>query len=288
MNAPARNIARNTPKAAVYFILLMYLVAVVFPMIWLLYTSLKSDREIFLHPFRLPDFSDLQWSNFTRAWTDGNVQAFFLNSVILSLATLALTVLIASMAAYALARFHFRLASPLSFFFLAGLIVPVQLVVVPLFFQMGAMGLLNSHLGLLLVYVATALPFGIFVLIGFFRTIPSSLYEAAVIDGAGQWRTFWSVMLPLARPGTISVAIFTFLGTWNEYLMAFMFLSGAKTETLGTLPLGLAKLTLDSQHRSDWGAAFAGLVITMLPCLAVYVLLQRHLTQGITLGGVKG
>jgi ABC-type glycerol-3-phosphate transport system permease component len=148
--------------------------------------------------------------------------------------------------------------------------------------------LLNSRIGLLLVYVAFGMPFAIFILAGFFRSLPSGLHESALMDGAGELRAFWSIMLPLAKPGLITVGIFAFLGAWNEFFMAFMFLSGENAQDLRTLPLGLANLTIVSQFRSDWGMAFAGLVLMMLPTMLVYGFLQRHLTKGITVGALKG
>ena len=150
------------------------------------------------------------------------------------------------------------------------------------------MGMLNSRLGLLTVYLAFGMPFAIFILTGFFKYLPASLHESALIDGAGEFRAFWSIMLPLARPGLITVGIFSFLGTWNEFFMAFMFLSGEGSEALRTLPLGLANITIVSQYRSDWGLAFAGLVLMMVPTMVMYMFLQRHLTKGITLGALKG
>jgi ABC-type glycerol-3-phosphate transport system permease component len=275
-------------SAAAYAALLIYALSIVYPMFWLLYTPLKEDSRIFLDPFALPDLSNLQWANFIRAWTDSRFSGYFANSAVITVATVMLTTLFSAMAAYALSRFAFRGARPLLFYFLAGMMIPLQLAIVPLFFQMKQMDLLNSRLGLLLVYVANGLPFGIFVLTGFFRSLPSSLHEAALIDGAAEWRAFWSVMLPVARPGLITVAIFTFLGTWNEYFMAFMFLSGKGAEALRTLPLGMANLTLASQYQSNWGIAFAGLVLMLLPVLGIYILLQRHLVSGVSAGAVKG
>ena len=272
----------------VYLVLLGYLVVVVYPMVWLLYTSLKTDKDIFLNPFELPALSNLQWRNFANAWTKGNFGDYFLNSVVMTVLTVVLVVLSSSMAAYALSRFQFRGARPLFFYFLAGLMIPLQLGIVPLFFQMKDLDLLNSRWGPLTVYVAFGMPFSIFILTGFFRSLPSALYESALIDGASEFRAFWSIMLPLARPGLITVAIFSFLGTWNEFFMAFMFLSGKGSEHLRTLPLGLANLTIVSQYRSDWGMAFAGLVLVMLPTLLVYSLLQKHLSKGITMGALKG
>ncbi|MGQ9730777.1 MAG: carbohydrate ABC transporter permease [Candidatus Zipacnadales bacterium] len=272
----------------IYVVLLAYFLVVVYPMVWLLYTSLKTDKDIFLNPFELPRWGELQWVNFTNAWTKGHFGDYFANSVFMTISTVALVLLLSSMAAYALARFHFHGARPLFFYFLAGLMVPLQLAIVPLFFQMKDLGLLNSRLGLLTCYVAFGMPFSIFILTGFFKSLPTELYESALIDGANEFRAFWTIMLPLARPGLITVAIFSFLGTWNEFFMAFMFLSGKGSEPLRTLPLGLANLTIISQYRSDWGMAFAGLVLVMLPTLLVYSFLQKHLSKGITMGALKG
>jgi len=268
-----------------YGVLIAYLVVVVYPMLWVVATSLKHDREIFLHPFTLPNIADLQWSNFGRAWIQGQFDHYFLNSVIVTVVTVAATMVLAAMAAYALARFTFRGSRPIFFYFLAGLMIPLQMAIVPLFFQMKAFHLLDSRFGLMTVYVAFGLPFAIFVMTGFFKSLPASLHESALIDGAGEFRAFWSIMLPLARPGLITVGIFSFLGTWNEFFMAFMFLSSDETRTL---PLGLANITIASQYRSDWGMAFAGLVLMMLPTMLVYFVLQKHLVKGITLGAMKG
>ena len=275
-------------KSLVYCALCSYLVIVLFPMLWLLYTSLKTDREIFLNPFSLPVLDDLQWVNFTNAWTKGFFGEYFFNSVLLTVATVLGSLLLSAMAAYALARFTFPGVRPLFFYFLAGLMVPLQLAIVPLFFQMKAFGLLNSRWGMLIVYVAFGMPFAVFILTGFFKSLPSGLHESALIDGAGEFRAFWSIMLPLARPGLITVGIFSFLSTWNEFFMAFMFLSGEGSQHLRTLPLGLANITIVSQYRSDWGMAFAGLVLIMTPTLVVYGFLQQYLTKGITVGALKG
>jgi len=272
----------------VHVILWSYVVLVVYPMFWLMVTSLKSDRDIFLKPFDLPALNELRWDNFSSAWTRGRFGVYFLNSVLVTGVTVVLTVLLASMAAYALARFTFRGSRMLLFYILAGLMIPGQLAIVPLFFQMKSLGLLDSRLGLTLVYLAGNMPFAIFVLTGFFKSLPSSLHEAAVIEGAGEFRVFRSVMLPLARPGLITVGIFTFLGTWNEYFTAFILLSGKSSERVGTLPLGLANITIVSQYRASWGMAFAGLVLLMLPVLLVYVVLQRHMSKGLTMGALKG
>jgi raffinose/stachyose/melibiose transport system permease protein/N-acetylglucosamine transport system permease protein len=172
--------------------------------------------------------------------------------------------------------------------FLAGLMIPAQLAMVPLFFELRALGLLNSRAGLILVYVANGLPFAIFILAGFFRSLPRTLYEAAIIDGCGEFMAFRRVMLPLARPGLVTVAIFQFIGVWKEYFFAFMLIGGDAEGAARTLPLGLANLAIAAQYRADYGMLFAGLVMVMIPILVVYVALQKHLVKGVTAGALKG
>ena len=286
-------------KPILFLLLLAYAALVVFPLFWLFYSSLKPDRDIFLHPFSLPALHDLHWSNFANAWTNAHFRDFFFNSVVVTFSTVIVTTFLAAMAAYAVARFEFPLAKPILFYFLAGLMIPLQLAIVPLFFQLKGMELLNSRPGLFMVYLAFGFPFSVFILAGFFRTLPASLHESALLDGASEFQAFWHVMLPLARPGLITVAIFLFLGNWNEFFVAFITMSGKPpNESLHgfarflaeprTLPLGLANITIVSNYRSDWGMAFAGLTLMMLPTMIAYVFLQKHLTKGITAGAIKG
>jgi len=203
-------------------------------------------------------------------------------------ASVALIVGLGAMAAYALARFYHPAGRVVFWLFLAGLMIPAQLAVIPLFFELRALALLNSKLGLVLVYTANGLPFAIFILAGFFRSLPRSLYEAAVIDGCGEFTAFWRVLLPLARPGLVTVAIFQFIGVWKEYFFAFMLTGGDVANRARTLPLGLANLSITSQFRSDYGMLFAGLVLVTLPILILYLLLQRHIVKGVSAGALKG
>ncbi len=300
---------------AKYLLLVAYLVAVVFPMLWVLYTSAKSTQEIYENPFGLPkvimapdaEAAETLADNYRRAWTDSHFGSYFGNSIKVVLISLALILLLGSMSAYALARFEFVGQGFLYMLFVAGLLIPMQLILIPLFFQYtdiselatemlrptaAALGLgqltvslHDSHAGLILIYVAASLPFTVFVLTAFFRTLPNELREAALMDGASEYRVYSTVMMPLARPGLVTVAIFNFLGLWNEYLFGLVFL---QSDTLKTLPLGLASISMQAQYKSDFGILFAGLVITMVPTLLVYILLQERITKGITLGALKG
>jgi ABC-type glycerol-3-phosphate transport system permease component len=279
---------RKFPQAAIATLLLAYAAWVVFPMVWLAYSSLKPDAAIFRDTFALPQLDDLRFDNYVRAWRGASFGDYFFNSVLVTAVSVALIVGLGAMAAYALARFYHPAARVTFWLFLAGLMIPAQLAVVPLFFEMKALGLLNSRLGLILVYTANGLPFAVFVLAGFFRALPRSLYEAATIDGCGEFAAFWRVMLPLARPGLVTVAIFQFIGVWKEYFFAYMLVGGDPDGSSRTLPLGLANLSITSQFRTDYGMLFAGLVLVTIPILVVFIALQRHIVKGIAAGALKG
>jgi N-acetylglucosamine transport system permease protein len=298
-----------------YLVLSAYLAAVVFPLCWLLYTSGKSTQEFFRNPLGLPEAitspgrggAATLLSNYTNAWVGSHFSLYFMNSLKVVAISLALTLLLGSMAAYVLARFEFRGRRLFQTLFLSGLLIPMQLILIPLFFEFSTIGetlthwfappvralgwgdltisLHDSHFGLILIYVAASLPFTVFTLTGFFRTLPNEVREAAMMDGASEYRIFFQVMMPLARPGLVTVAIFNFLGLWNEYLFGLVFLT---SDRLKTLPLGLASISIQAQYKSDFGLLFAGLVIAMLPTLFVYLVLQEKLTKGITVGAVKG
>jgi len=272
----------------IFAVLAGYLLWVVYPMAWVAYSSLKTDESIFREAFSLPPLNALQTDNYARAWSEARFGDYFINSILVTVSSVALIVLLGAMTAYALARFYHPLGQGVFWLFLAGLMIPVQLSIVPLFFELRALGLLNSRLGLVLVYTANGLPFAIFILAGFFKSLPRSLYEAAVVDGCSEASAFWRVMLPLAKPGLVTVAIFQFIGIWKEYFFAFMFTSGDAGASVRTLPLGLANLSITSQYRSDYGMLFAGLVIVTVPILIVFIALQKHLVKGVTAGALKG
>ena len=298
-----------------YLILSVYLIAVVFPLCWLFYTSGKSTQEFYRNPLGLPEAithpgrvtAATLVTNYANAWNGSHFSLYFVNSLKVVSISLALTLLLGSMAAYVLARFEFRGRAIFQTLFLSGLLIPMQLILIPLFFEFSEIGetltrwlappvralgwgeltisLHDSHFGLILIYVAASLPFTVFTLTGFFRTLPNEVREAAMMDGASEYRAFFQVMMPLARPGLVTVAIFNFLGLWNEYLFGLVFLT---SDRLKTLPLGLASISIQAQYKSDFGLLFAGLVIAMLPTLFVYLVLQEKLTKGITVGAVKG
>lgn len=299
------------PQIFIYLLLAIWLVIVAVPFLWLLVSALRTSQEFVANPFGIPwiftgapeGYGDpVQGfvNNFRNAWVESNFSRYFVNSVIVTVISLAGILGVGSLAAYALARFDFRGNRILFLYFIGGMMVPAQLVLIPLFFQFSTMAEIGSAVlaplglelvlhdtftGIILIYIAVSLPFTILILTGFFRTLPEELREAAILDGCGEGRIFWQVMLPLARPGLVAAGIFNFIGLWNEYLFALVFLTGPDKKTL---PLGLAGVSMQAQYRTDFGLLFAGLVIVIIPTLLAYLVMQRQLTQGITMGALKG
>ena len=283
--AGSRRLSRTVAFAA----LMGYAAWLVFPMVWVAYSSLKGDDAIFSNVLALPAASALHTDNYARAWKGARFGDYFINSVVVTALSVALIVALGSMAAYALAevlpsrgtnrvRTHdrgsddSRAAGGGSAILRAALPRPPRI----------------PRTGLVLVYTANGLPFAIFILAGFFRTLPRSLYEAAIVDGCGEFSAFWRVLLPLARPGLVTVAIFQFIGVWREYFYAFMLVSGDSSGAARTIPLGLANLSIAAEYRTEYGMLFAGIILVTLPILVVYVALQRQIVRGIAAGALKG
>jgi ABC-type glycerol-3-phosphate transport system permease component len=275
-------------SAVAFAALLGYSAWLVFPMVWVGYSSLKRDDAIFRDALAPPPLGALATDNYARAWSQAHFGGYFLNSAVVTVASVALIVALGATAAYALTKFSHPLGRVAFALMVAGLTIPAQLSIVPLFFELRAAGLLNSRLGLILVYTANGLPFAVFILAGFFRSLPRSLYEAAVVDGCGEFSAFWRVLLPLARPGLVTVAIFQFIGIWKEYFLAFMLVNGDASGSARTLPLGLANLSIAAEYRTEYGMLFAGIILVMLPILLVYVALQGRIVRGIAAGALKG
>lgn len=270
-------------KSFVQLFLVIYGLTVGVPFLWVLMNSFKKGSEIVSSPWSTP--SQLEILNYANAWNKANIGAFFLNSIGVTVCTLLILIPVGAMAAYVLARYPFRGSKQLFTVFLAGMMFPQFLTIIPLYFLMGSLRLQDSLPGLVLVYVAYSLSFTIFVLHGFFEGLPKELAEAAMIDGAGHARTFRSVMLPLARSGIMVVALFNAIGLWNEYPLALVLISSTEKQTL---PLGIAKIAMAQQYQSDWGALFAGLVIVMLPVILVYLAFRERIQETMIAGAVKG
>ncbi len=272
-----------TVNAVSQLLLAFWAIVVIFPFVWMVITALKTDPEILSSPWTLP--ASLQWDNFTRAWTQARIGRFFVNTMMVLAGSLTGTLIVSSMAAYVLARFSFPGRQAIYYGFVAGLMFPVFLALVPLYFLVNDLHLLATYQGLSLVYIAYSLPFTIFFLTAFFKTLPAELGEAAILDGASQYQIFFQIMMPLARPGLIAMGIFNFLGQWNQFLLPLVLMPD---ENKYLLSQGLYFLAVQQGYQNDYGALFAAMVITMIPTLIVYILFQRRLEAGLTAGALKG
>ena len=282
VDAPALSGRRNRTNPLPQMAMLCWAVVTALPLLWAVVSSFKTDNEILNSPWSLP--SSPQFGNWARAWTSANIGRYFLNSLIVVGGALVLTMLLGALVAYALARYEFRGNRLIYYTFVAAMFFPVFLALVPLFFVVQQLGLLGTYPGLILVYAAYAVPFTVFFLHAFFRTLPSEIAEAAFLDGCSHGAVFFRVMLPLARPGLTAVGIFNFLGLWNQYLLPLVLNPDPDRYVLAQ---GLAALSVSQGYRSDWGGLFAGLTIAMLPVLVAYVAFQRHIRAGMTAGAVK-
>jgi N-acetylglucosamine transport system permease protein len=268
--------------------LLIWGAMVVLPLLWAVASSFKTDAQISRDPLALP--TGLHWENFSNAWTTGRIGDLFLNTVLVVTGGVLLTMLLGSMVAYVLARYPFPGNRAIYWLFVAGLTLPIFLALVPLYQVVANLGAsipflgLNSYVMLILVYVAYSLPFTVFFMHSFFRTLPSAIAEAAVVDGASHTTLFFRVMLPMARPGLISIGIFNVIGQWNQWLLPTLLMqpqSGSE-EKNAMLTQGLIELSVNQGYQGDYGALFAGMTIAMLPILAVYILFQRQVQAGLT------
>ncbi|MDT0438377.1 MULTISPECIES: carbohydrate ABC transporter permease [Streptomyces] len=280
--APARERTGGVLNVFSHGMLVLWAFMVVMPLLWAVMTSFKNDRSIFSSPWALPD--RLHFENWARAWTDANMSGYFLNTVLVVGFSLVGTLVLGSMAAYVLARFDFPGNRLIYYLFIGGMSFPIMLALVPLFYVVNNMGLLNTIHGLILVYIAYSLPFTVFFLTAFFRTLPNSIAEAAFVDGASHSRTFFQIMLPMAKPGLISVGIFNFLGQWNQYMLPTVLNTDPDKRVLTQ---GLVQLAVSQGYKGDWSGLFAGLVMAMLPVLAAYIIFQRQVVQGLTAGALK-
>ena len=282
-------------KAFIYVALITLAVLIIVPVAWVFLASVKQNSEFYGNPWALP--AGFYWQNFVNAWNAASMGSYMVNSVIVTALSLALLLVVALPAAYCLSRFQFTGRKLLNTCFMAGLFINVNYIVVPIFLMLkdgdaflkttlGSAMLLNNLFVLAVVYASTALPFTIYLLSGYFATLPHDFEEAAYIDGAGYGATMVRIIFPMAQPSIITIILFNFLSFWNEYIISMTLMSSAKGQK--TLPVGLLNLMQAQQSSAEYGILYAGLVLVMLPTLILYICVQKKLTQGMTVGGLKG
>jgi ABC-type glycerol-3-phosphate transport system permease component len=266
-------------KSFAAFILAAIAAFMVFPLIWLVTTSLREQNTIFNGPI-FP--TRITFAGYRNAWVSTEFALHFFNSVWITAATVAGVVLFACLAGYAFAKLRFPFKNVLYVGLLATLMMPSTSLIIPLYLQLKTIGLLNTQGGLLILYISSSAPFSMFLMRAFFQTIPDELVQSARVDGAGEFAVFWRVIVALARPGIATVIIFQFLSTWNEFIYANTVL-----QDTSRLPLQPVLFGLMGQYNTDWPTLTAGLTMSIIPVILVYVWMQRQFVAGMTLGAVK-
>jgi ABC-type glycerol-3-phosphate transport system permease component len=252
------------------------------PFLWMILSSFKSLAELYHIPITwLPKAITI--ANYEKVLFDSNVPRYFVNSSIVSLGSTILGLIFATPAAYAFSRFEFRGRSVWQIAILMSHLLPSAALIVPLYIFLGYLNLLNSILGLILVYLVLTLPLSIWMLTGYFKSIPFEVEEAALIDGASRWGILLRIMLPLSLPGIVVIFLYSFVATWNEFIFALSF---ANDDTVKTLPIGLAEFS--TEYDTDWGAIMAASVIMSLPIAAIFLGLQRVFVGGMMSSAMKG
>ncbi|QUH27694.1 carbohydrate ABC transporter permease [Vallitalea guaymasensis] len=272
---------RTLKKMGVYIFLIVMALVFVGPMVFTLLSSMKGNVEIFDNPFGLPE--KFLISNYVTAWKEANMGTYFVNSILISVSTVAILIVVSSMVAYVLARFDFKLNKFLGIFFLLGMMIPMHTILVPVAYIIGSFNLKNNIFALILLYVAFSLPFSIFVLTSFMKGINASLEEAAIIDGAGYFQIYSRVMLPLTVPAISTVSIFNFLGAWNNVLFPLLFINNNKLK-----PISLGLLNFNGERGSEYGPLMAAIIITVFVPFVIYLLFQEKVESGLAAGAIKG
>ena len=281
-------------KIFIYVVLGLLAVLILIPVLWVMMASVKETVEHYGSPWALP--THIHWQNFVDAWGKANMGGYMGHSVLVTALALGILLVVALPASYCLARFKFVGSKLLNTCFMAGLFINVNYIVVPIYLMLsdadkwlkttlGSAMLLNNHVVVAVVYAATALPFTIYLLSSYFATLPHDFEEAAYIDGAGYMRTMLQVIFPMAKPSIITVILFNFLSFWNEYIIIKTLVTNRDQ---WTLPAGLLNLMQAQQAAADYGPMYAGLVLVMVPVLVLYMCVQKNLTKGMTVGGLKG
>ncbi len=274
------NVGRLVSKLLVYVLFLVLAVIALYPMVWIITNSLKTDIDLFESTWALP--KEPLWDNYQRAW-DYGIARYILNSVLVTSVTTVVTVALSTMAAYALARFDFPGRTFWFLFILGGLMLAPQVALIPLFRTLVKLGIYNTYLAMILPYVAFGIPFNTFLLRSYLLGLPREIEEAGLIDGAGPVRVFWHIVIPLSRPMIASAMVLQAMTAWNEFMFALTFI---ESDDLRTLPIGI--MSFMSTLRSEFTVVMAGLVIAALPMILVFLVAQRQFIRGLTAGGLKG
>ncbi len=267
--------------AFIYIFLTILALIYILPLVWIVVTSLKDDSTIMTSPWAMPE--RLMWENYSFSWTKGNLGVATLNSAIVCVVTLIVSMIVGAMAAYAIAKLRWKLSKIMLVYFMAGMMIPVHCVLIPLFIQFSKIGLSNTLVGIIIPYITFSLPITIYIMVGFFEGIPAELFESACIDGCSVYKMFGTIALPLAKTGFMVTGLMTFVSNWNELLVAMVFISD---ETKKTLPVSLTKFV--GPYNTNYSQMFAAIILAVIPTIVVYCCFANQIVEGLTAGAVKG
>ncbi|MDQ0972257.1 raffinose/stachyose/melibiose transport system permease protein [Neobacillus niacini] len=268
-------------KLMIYFILVTFLFISIMPVLWIVLAALKDSSELSNNPFSFPQ--SITFENIIEAWTVGKMGKYFLNSIIVAFPRVIVILILATMAGYAFGKLKFPGKNALFYFFLLGLMVPIQAMIIPLYYNIQGMGLINTFWAMIIPNFGLSMPFAIFMMRAFFKDLPDELMDSAKIDGCNEFQTFFRVYLPLMVPAITSLFVFEFMWAWNDFLLPLLFVYD---DAYRTLPLGL--MYFFGEYTADQSLIAAGVSISIVPIIVVYIIFQRKFIEGITAGSVKG
>lgn len=264
-----------------YICLVLFTILCLYPLLWLFLSSFKTNTELYANPWGLPE--SFSFINYIQAIEEGHILQYFGNSVIIAVSAVVVSVLLSSMVSYAITRMYWRLSKVALSIFLLGMMIPVYAMVVPLFSMFNKMGLLNTHLAVILPHIGIAFPMAIFIMTGFMGSLPIEMEEAAVMDGCNIYQIFFKIIMPISKSSIVTVAVVTFINIWNDLLLPQIFLTDSSKMTL---PVGLTEF--QGQYATNYVVEIAAVIITIIPSILVYIWLHRHIMEGMVAGAVKG
>ncbi|GFN33893.1 putative ABC transporter permease protein YurM [Paenibacillus curdlanolyticus] len=280
--ATSRTAARKIGSAVLYIVLIAIAILQLLPLVWLLFFSLKNSQEIFdLAPFALPRHP--KWENYSDVWSSGNIDRYFINSVVVTLGSVVLTILLASFVTYAVTRMRWKLSSFVLGIFMLGMMIPVHSTLIPLYNLYEKLDFINKYHSLIVSYTAFNLPITIMIMLGFYAVLPKEVEEAAIMDGCSINRLFFQIILPMTMSVMMTAAIINMIYNWNEFIFVNTFIS---SDSLKTLTVGVQNFI--GQYQANWGAIGATLMISILPIMVVFLLLSNRIVEGLAAGSVKG
>jgi len=275
------NLRRSVRQIPIHVILILAALVFIYPTFWVIMASFKSGQELYQAPWALPKQPTIR--NFIQAWQMAHLGRAFINSGIVSLSAVVLILVVSIFAAYAISHMDFRGKRTIYFIILLGIMAPIEALIIPIFITLKKFNLLNSYLGVIFPYATVGVPFSLFILVNFFKDIPSEIKDAALIDGTSHIQFLWKIVIPLSVPAIVGVSIFQGSLIWNELIVSLTVL---QDENLFTIPLTLA--TFLRRFVREWSLTFSTLSLSMIPIVVLYIIFNRHFERGLTVGAVKG